>query len=84
MLFRSFKIEAKGNEEQDGGSRIVPPGIYNWDELQFKDIIQMAGLSLPPADNPFIDYSISATAKAKPTASGLIKPAAKAGVKLKL
>ena len=79
----AFKIEAKGNEEQDGGSRIVPPGIYNWDDLQFADIIKMAGLQLPPADNPFIDYSIG-NAPAKPVAGGLIKPAVKATASLKL
>lgn len=79
----AFKIEAKGNEEQDGGSRIVPPGIYNWDDLQFKDTIQMAGLKLPPADNPFIDYAVAVKEKAAKH-SGLIKSVGKPTAKLKL
>lgn len=37
-------ILAQGNNEAEGGSRIVKPGTYDWDKLQFIDICKMAGI----------------------------------------
>ena len=79
----AFKIDTKGTDEADGGSRLVAPGIYNWDDLQFKDLIKAAGLDLPPVDNPFIDYSVAVKEPVKPS-GGLIKTVGKPTAKLKL
>lgn len=79
----AFKIDTKGTDEADGGSRLVPPGVYNWDDLQFVDLIKAAGLDLPPVDNPFIDYAVAVKEPVKPR-GGLIKTVAKPTAKLKL
>jgi hypothetical protein len=81
----AFKIDTKGTDEQDGGSRLIAPGVYNWDELQFIDLIKAAGMEAPTADNPNIDYSFAA-AKTKPASNGVLNPTANksAGLKLKL
>ena len=52
------KISTKGTEEADGGCALFPPAEYNWDALQFKDFITAAGLALPKADNPLVDYNL--------------------------
>lgn len=52
------KISTRGDEEAEGGSRLIAPGEYNWDDLQFKDFIKAAELTLPKADAPLIDYSL--------------------------
>lgn len=67
------KISTKGNEDADGGSRLIAPGEYNWDDLQFKDIIKVAGLAPPATDLPMIDYSM-ANAAIKPAGSSLVTP----------
>lgn len=85
----AFKIDVQGTDEADGGSRIVAPGSYNWDNFQFSDLIAAAGLSLPPKDHPLIDYSVNAP-KAKTTAlkqnskPGLVQPVKKPTAKLQL
>ena len=88
----AFKIDASGSDTEDGGSRIVPPKIYNWDDLQFKDIIRMAGLECPDASNPYINYSLPAknvvakpqTKLVQPVAKPAVKIAPKVGLKIKL
>lgn len=79
----AFKIDTRGTDEADGGSRLISPAIYNWDDLQFKDLIIAAGLELPPVDNPFIDYSVG-SGKIQPKNSGLIKSVGNPAAKLKL
>jgi hypothetical protein len=81
----AFKIDVKASDEAVGGTRILMPGTYNWDALQFKDIILAAGLSLPLANNPLIDYSINPNAASNaipPTSGGLVLPGKKPEVKL--
>ena len=73
----AFKISTKGNEDADGGSRLIAPGDYNWDALQFKDIIKSAMLPLPPKDNPLVDYSLAVAKSKVGTKSGLVTPVAK-------
>ena len=51
----SYKIDTSGDYDRDGGSRLFPPKIYNWEELQFKDLILAAGNVLPDVTNPYID-----------------------------
>ena len=78
----AYKIETRGNEDADGGTRLVPPGDYNWDDLQFKDLILALGADLPDANNPHIDYSVTAKAPAQKT--GLVKPIEKPAAKISL
>ncbi len=52
-----FKIEVSGNESKEGGSRSVPPALYDWEKLQFKDLCLAAGIALPTNENPLWDIS---------------------------
>lgn len=79
----AYKIDTSGSDEADGGSCLVKPGIYNWDDLQFVNLIKAAGLALPPEDHPLIDYSIGSVKPAgKDKVKGVIKPGEKPGIKL--
>ncbi len=40
-----FSIDSKSYKDRDGGCRVIPPKLWNWEELQFGDIIKMAGIS---------------------------------------
>jgi hypothetical protein len=70
------KISTRGNEDADGGSRLIAPGDYNWEDLQFVDIIKSAKLTPPTKDNPFVDYSLKSKSAVVPK-SGLITPVVK-------
>lgn len=37
-----FTIDTRVEKDRDGGCRVIPPGIYKWDELQFSHIIEGA------------------------------------------
>lgn len=50
---RTAWIETQGDQMADAGSRIVPPGRYEWDALQFADVMRMAGVEPPSAVPPF-------------------------------
>lgn len=53
MLGTSYKIDTTTTSERDGGSRIVPGKQYNWDDLQFIDVVKAsADIALP---NPEIE-----------------------------
>ena len=52
------KISTRAEKDMEGGSRLIPPNSYNWDKLQFKDICGYAGIQLPPASLPYLDFSI--------------------------
>lgn len=43
----SFKIDVDGDNDKDGGSRGLPPKVYNWEDLQFKDVCAAYGIPLP-------------------------------------
>ncbi len=78
----AWKISTRGDQEADGGSRLIAPGEYNWDALQFVDLVKASGMSLPPADNPLLDYGPTEKANANPVSQpslvkSIIKPAAK-------
>lgn len=73
----AVKIDSTGDYDRDGGCRNVPPGTYNWDELQFVDVCKMANVALPTKDNRQIDYSL----KPKPVAA---KPAIHTATKLNM
>lgn len=76
----SFKIDTNGDVEKDGGARIVPPGIYKWEELQFVDICKMAGNKLPDATHPLLQTKIEAK---KEVAKPVSKPTIGVGIGLK-
>jgi len=42
-----FTIDTRVEKDRDGGCRVIPPGIYRWEDLQFGDIIEMAGIKRP-------------------------------------
>lgn len=50
-------IIAQKEENAEGGSRTIPPGIYPWDKLQFKDLCGAAGIALPPPDLPYLNLN---------------------------
>ena len=50
-------ILSKGNEESEGGSRLVPPRIYDWKDLQFEHLCKFAGIQLPSSDLSVNDFS---------------------------
>lgn len=50
-------INAQKEENSEGGSRTIAPGIYQWDKLQFKDLCLAAGIALPPPDLPYINLN---------------------------
>jgi len=52
------KIDTQGSELKEGGSRNVKPGIYNWEDLQFKDICLSAGIEIPSDANPLWDIDM--------------------------
>lgn len=51
------KIETRAEKDAEGGSRIIPPNVYKWEDLQFKDICKLAGIPLPPSDLPYLDFT---------------------------
>lgn len=64
----SYKIDADGDNDKDGGSRGLPPKMYNWEELQFKDLCAAYGIPLPSGD------------AVKPIAAPVLKPQSTGGL----
>lgn len=52
------KISTRADKDMEGGSRMIPPDSYKWDDLQFKDICKFAGIKLPDKSLPYLDFSI--------------------------
>lgn len=52
------KISTRADKDMEGGSRMIPPNIYDWNKLQFKDICAFAGINLPPESLPYLDFSV--------------------------
>lgn len=52
------KIDTRADTDRDGGSRIIPPASYRWEDLQWINICQYAGIPLPPPDLPYLDFTI--------------------------
>lgn len=48
----AFQIDSGASHERDGGSQIVPPKTYQWNDLQFKDVCKLAGIPLPQHVEP--------------------------------
>jgi len=51
IVGRTINIDTNASSSRDGGSRLIPPGIYKWEDLQFKDVCRYAGI-VPPIDAP--------------------------------
>ena len=47
-----YRIDAVAEEEEAGGTRIIPPKVYDWDELTWKKICEFSGVALPDAAAP--------------------------------
>lgn len=45
-------IDTQANADRDGGSTLIPPGMYDWNKFDFSMMAQQAGLILPPKDLP--------------------------------
>ena len=60
------KISTRAEKDQEGGSRLIPPNVYNWDKLSFSHICEYAGIPLPSKDLPYLDFKIP-TKEATPT-----------------
>ena len=52
------KISTRAEKDAEGVSRLIPPGSYNWQELQFDKICEYSGIKLPPKDLPVLDFSL--------------------------
>jgi len=48
----AFKIDVDGDNDKDGGSRGLPPKMYDWEALQFKDLCAAYGIPLPSGAVP--------------------------------
>jgi len=89
-----FMISTSASENRDGGGRIVEPGDYKFDDMQFDTFVKKAGVFVPSPSHPrdeFIAYMNPAEAraffdksKAPTSAASLIAPAASTTVALKL
>lgn len=49
-------IATDGHEHCDGGSRIVPPGQYRWEELTFAKLCSLHNITPPGFDTPPREY----------------------------
>lgn len=89
-----FMISTSASENRDGGGRIVEPGDYKFDDMQFPKFVEKAGVFVPSPSHQrdeFIAYMNPAEAraffdksKAPVSAASLIAPAASTTVALKL
>ena len=61
IMGQSVNIDTTAKPNQDGGSTLIPPGIYQWDALTFKTVIETAGMTLPPADLPYPEQTLLVT-----------------------
>lgn len=61
-----FKISSIGDWDKDGGARVVPPNVYDWDKLQFVDVVKLAGNTVPDETNTYLDLKTPFSQPAKP------------------
>lgn len=54
---KNFRISTSIDKDRDGGSRLIPPGQYDWDKFSFLDYCKLAGIPLPSTDLPLLDFS---------------------------
>lgn len=52
-------IIPNGDENHEGGSRTIAPGLYKWDDLQLVDVLRLQGIppvdgSTPPREYPVV------------------------------
>lgn len=52
MRGRNVKISTEAEEGRDGGCRILPPKVWQWDELTFKTICEICNYKIPAPDAP--------------------------------
>ena len=79
----NVRIDTGAGKDKEGGSRIIPPKVYRWEDLQFKDYCNLAGITLPPPDLPYLDFSAPSAATEEKEKQGkpTIKPATEAKAK---
>ncbi len=63
----SFKIDVDGDNDKDGGSRGLPPKVYNWADLQFKDVCAAYGIPLPSGEGKVVSDLPDPSTKPKST-----------------
>lgn len=54
----SVKIDTRAEDGRLGGSRAIPPAVYDWDKLQFTDVCKAYNISIP--GNPEREYDNAA------------------------
>lgn len=47
MFGNTIKIDTNSKSDRAGGSRVVPPGLYDFDKFQFKDLCAIANIPMP-------------------------------------
>ena len=64
-----IKIDTGGHSTMDGGSRLIPPGVYNWEELSLPALLKKHGIPLPGDEGPTRTYAVATTGKPTPLVS---------------
>jgi len=80
----AYKISASGNEDAEGGSRLVAPKENNWDDLQFIHLCKIIGAKIPGKENPHINYSMQQAQIQPVVKSNLVKPVSNPTAKIVL
>lgn len=50
------KVETRADGDAEGGSRIIPPNSYMWEDLKWAKICELANIPLPKKDLPYLDF----------------------------
>lgn len=61
-------IETIGDKNADAGSRHIPPGKYDWDELTFGKLAELSNIPLPEKVTPF-NFPVVEQQQANPLSS---------------
>ena len=77
---RTPYIDARGSRDEAGGSRIIPPARYSWNDMQFSNIAALMGISNPKSVEPFnfplIEKQQISIGGSKPQQAPVAQPAA--------
>jgi hypothetical protein len=80
-----YQIDCSGDRYRDGGSRVFPPKVMSWDELQFKSVCEAYGIKTdvdrPPSEAikwcpPGTVFENAPAKAAAPLGAGTATPAA--------
>ena len=61
------KVDTFADKDAEGGSRIIPPKSYSWDDVTWIKLCEAAGIQLPPKDLPYLNFKPEITQGGSPT-----------------